>query len=141
MAPPHNRRLKKIQFALNALNFECQLSSWSLDPGIEDGDRHYTFCSNEADNSFIEETDQEATLELTFFSDWRSNGISDFLWANSGQEATFTINHHPGVAGEHVQWTGRVMLKAPAVGGEARAIEVTEITLAVIGKPTYTRIG
>lgn len=128
--PVHQRRLKLITFQLNATSFECQLRNWNLDPGIPDGDRQYTFCP---DGAFIEETDPEGTLELEFFSDWQLNGISDFLWTNSGQEATFTIDHHPDIAAEHVQWSGKVLLKAPPVGGEVRTTEMTSITLQVIG--------
>jgi hypothetical protein len=136
----HNRRLKLIEFSLGAIAFECQVKSWNLDPGISDGERLYSFCPDGAD---VEETDPEPTLELEFFSDWRSDGISDFLWSHSGEDATFTLNHHPDIAAEHVRWTGTVRLKAPPVGGEARATEMTSITLQVIGDVTdgYTRVG
>lgn len=134
----HNRRLKLIEFDIAGVGFECQLKNWNLDPGIDDGDRQYTYCP---DGSFIEETDPEATLELEFFSDWRSGGISDYLWANSGTDAAFVLDHHPNIVGEHVRWTGSVKLKASPVGGEARSTEMTEITLQIIGSPVYARIG
>jgi hypothetical protein len=133
----HNRRLKVVTFTLDAVSFECQLKSWKIDPGVDDGDRMYTFC---VDGEFTEDTDPDPTLELSFFSDWRANGISDYLWDNDGEVVTFVLDHHPDIAAEHVQFTGSVKIKAPPVGGEARETEVTEITLQCQGMPTKVRI-
>ncbi|WP_435582918.1 hypothetical protein [Amycolatopsis thermoflava] len=130
----HQRRLKIINFSIDGQPFECQIQTWNLDPGVQDGDRQYTFCSDpNQKNSFVEETDDEPTLELTFFSDWRSNGLSDYLWAHANQEADFVLDHHPDIPGEHVRWTGTVLLKPPPVGGDARATETSEVTLQIIG--------
>lgn len=128
----HQRRLKVINFTIGAIAFECQLQTWTMNPGVQDGDRRYTYCSSGA-NSFVEETDDEPTLELTFFSDWRSNGISDFLWSNANTEAAFVLDHHPDIVGEHVRWSGTVLLKPPPVGGDARTTEVSEVTLQIVG--------
>ncbi|HEY0638714.1 MAG TPA: hypothetical protein VGD67_13775 [Pseudonocardiaceae bacterium] len=136
MSAIHHKRLKLIEFALGVEQFECQVRSWQLVNNTPDGDKVYTFCPDGED---VEETDPGYALELSFFSDWRSGGISDYLWDNDGSTVAFTLNHHPGVTGEHVQWTGEVRIKAPSVGGEARATEVTEVTLQCIGKPEYTR--
>lgn len=126
----HQRRLKIIQFTLDGDSYECQLNSWKLDPGVKDGDRQYTFCP---DGQFVEETDDEPTLELKFFSDWRSAGISTYLWSNANQTVAFVLDHHPDITGEHVRWTGQVLIKPPSVGGDARDTEVSEITLQIIG--------
>jgi hypothetical protein len=142
MSPAHNRRLKLINFTVGGTAFECQLNSWNLDPGAEDGDRQYTYCP---DGAFIEETDDEPTLELTFFSDWRSGGISDFLWSNANTEAAFVLDHHPDIVGEHVRWSGKVLVKPAPVGGDARATETTEVTLQIVGTLgnglTYERVA
>lgn len=132
-----NRRLKVINLTIGATSFECQLKSWTLDPGLDDGDRMYTFCP---DGEFTEETDPNYTLDLSFFSDWRLNGISDYLTQNTGLTAAFVIDHHPDIAAEHVRWSGNVRIKAPPVGGDARDTEVTEITLQCQGVPTYVRV-
>lgn len=129
----HQRRLKKVQFTIGSTPFDCQLQSWNVDPGAQDGDRQYTYCSAGTGNSFIEETDDEPTLELKFFSDWRSEGISTYLWSNPNVVADFVLDHHPDIPGEHVRWTGQVLLKPPPAGGEARETEITEITLQIIG--------
>ena len=134
----HNRRLKLITFTLDGQSFECQVKTWKLDPGEEDGERMYTFCE---DGEFEEETDDDPTLELSFFSDWRSNGISRYLWENGGSVVAFQLDHHPDIVGEHVRWTGDVKLKRPAVGGDARTTEVTDITLKIIGEPEFTAVG
>jgi hypothetical protein len=131
----HNRKLKVIEFAVGGTNFEAQISNWTLENNSEDGEKFYTFSP---DGEFIEEAEPDYALTLTFFSDWRSDGISDYLVANDGMNAAFTLDHHPDVAAEHVTWTGTVRIKAPNVGGEARTTETQEVTLQCIGKPTYT---
>lgn len=129
----HHRRLKRIEFSF-ALDdeapaqFECQINTWELDPGEQDGDRRYTFCP---DGEFEEETDSEPQLTLGFFADWRSEGISDFLWTNRGKVADVEIVHHPDTPEETVTFAGKVRLKAPPVGGDARTTEEQEITLMV----------
>lgn len=133
----HNRRLKTITFTLGATAFECQVKSWQIVNNTEDGERQFTFCP---DGEFYEEADDTYALELTFFSDWRSGGISDFLVANNQTNVAFQLDHHPAIVGEHVRWTGTVKVKAPTVGGEVRTTEMTEVTLPVIGKPVYARI-
>ena len=137
----HQRRLKLITLTLGAESVECQLNSWTLDSGTNDGDRQYTFCP---DGQFVEETDDEPTLELKFFADWRLDGISDFLWSNPNTVVGFVLDHHPDIVGEHVRWTGSVLIKPAPVGGDARTTELTEITLQVVGSLgaglTYERI-
>jgi hypothetical protein len=139
----HQKRLKLINFTIGGTNFECQLNSWTLDPGVKDGKREYTFCP---DGQFIEETDDEPTLKLKFFADYRSAGISDFLWSNPNTTAAFVLDHHPDIVGEHVRWSGSVLVQPAPVGGDARDTEMTEITLMIIGSLsagtlTYARIG
>lgn len=134
----HSRQLKLIEFTIGETNFECQLTSWTMDPGIPDSEIVYTFCP---DGAAAEDGVPSPTLQLVFLSDWREDGISDFLTAHSGEDADFVLDHHPDIALEHVRWTGTLRVKAPAVGGEARSGERTEITLQCIGDPVYTRVG
>lgn len=136
MTAAHNRRLKLINLSIGSTSFECQVSSWTLQNNTDDGDLMYTFCP---DGVFREEVDPDYALTLTAFADWRSGGLSDFLVANDGTTATFVLDHHPDVPEEHVTWTGNVVVKAPNVGGDARATETHEITLQCVGKPVYTR--
>lgn len=131
------RRLKLITFTLNAVSFECQVNSWTLDPGIQDGDRQYTFCP---DGQFTEETDPDPTLALKFFSDWRANGISDFLWAQNGNVVPYVLDHHPDIAAEHVRFSGTARIKAGPVGGDARTTEITETTLQLQEMPVYLHL-
>lgn len=136
----HKRKLTLIEFSLGTapsdIAFECQISAWTLNNNTEDGDKIYTLCPEGEDR---EEVDPDYSLDITAFSDWRSDGFSDFLWQNDGETMTFQLDHHPDIPAEHVVWTGEVIIKAPSVGGEARENEVTEVTLVCIGKPTYTR--
>lgn len=134
----HSRKLKLITFELGATAFECQVASWKMTNNTDDGDKIYTFCPDGED---AEEVDPDYALEMTFFSDWRSGGISDYLWENDGETVTFTLDHHPDIEAENVQWTGEVKIKAPSVGGDARETEQTEVTLQCVGKPEYTRVG
>lgn len=134
----YNKRLKEITFTLGGTEFQCQLNSWKLANNTDDGDKMFTYCP---DGEFREEADDDWALELKFFSDWRSAGISDFLVANDQLTAAFQLDHYPGVVGTHVRWTGTVKVKAPSVGGDVRTTEMTEVTLQVIGKPIYARIA
>jgi len=133
----HASRLKIIEFKIGDTDYAGQLRSWTLDPGTDDGDRQWTFDGS----SFVEDTDNEPTLELTFFADWRSEGISAFLWENQGETAQFTLDHHPDKPEEHVRWTGSVQLKAAPAGGDARTTEETEVTLPIIGDPVFERVA
>lgn len=133
----HTKRVKTIEFTIGATSFECQVNTWNLDPGIEDGDRLYSQCP---EGEAIEETDPESTLECKFFADWRSNGISAFLWENLGETMDFELNHHPGVPGEHVKWTGQLYIKPGPAGGEARTTEFTEVTFQCVGLPKFERV-
>lgn len=144
MPAPTHRRIKQILFSLDVdgagvgapVNFECQIQSWNLTPPQEDGERFYTQCP---EGEFIEDVDPVWSLELGFFSDWKAGGISDFLMENAGAVVTFTLDHHPDIVGEHVQWTGEVKLKAPPIGGAARASEQQTVTMPCIGEPVYSR--
>lgn len=139
--PAHSQKLKFITFTLNGTQFQCQVSEWQLVNNTDDGEKLYSFCGPpEDDGEFREEAEPDFALDLKFFSDWRSNGISDFLWANDQTDAAFVLDHHPTIVGEHVRWSGNVRIKAPTVGGPARTTEMTEVTLPVIGQPTYARI-
>lgn len=141
-----NRRLKIVTFTLNGTEYECQLTSWTLDPGVKDGNRVYTYCSDTANNSFIEETDDEPVLKLKFVSDWASGGISDLLWANPNTVVPFVLDHHPDITGEHVRFAGNALVKPAPVGGDSRTTELTEVDLLIVGSLAagtlvYSRIG
>ena len=135
---PNIKRLKYITLTIGTVSVECQLNSWTLDPGTQDGDRLYTYCP---DGVAVAETDDEPTLQLKLYADWRAEGFSSFLWSNPKTVAAFTLDHHPEVATEHVRWTGNVLIQPAPVGGDVRDNEETEITLMVIGEPVFARVG
>jgi hypothetical protein len=126
-----------IEFSIDGERFECQVNKWKIVNQTEDGEQFFTFCP---DGAFIEDVEPKWAMELTFFADWRSDGISDFLTGLDEQTVAFQLDHHPDVIGEHVRWTGLVKIKAPDAGGDARSTEMTETTLQIIDKPAYVRI-
>jgi hypothetical protein len=136
----HKRRIKLIEFSLGTdpsdVAFECQVQAWSLNNNTEDGDKIYTLCPTGEDR---EEVDPDWSLDVTAFSDWRSNGFSDYLFQHDGDTVDFRIDHHPDIPAEHVSWTGQLKIKAPNVGGEARENEMTEVSFVIIGVPVYAR--
>lgn len=132
----HNRKLKVIEFVLLGVNFECQVSSWKMNNNTEDGDKLYSFCGP-AGGEFRADAEPDYSLDLTFYSDWRSAGISRFLTDHDGETVAFKLDHHPDIPLEHVYWEGDTKLRAPNVGGDARTTEMTETTLVIIGKPTF----
>jgi hypothetical protein len=139
---PHYRRLKIISFTLGGVEYSTQVTSWKVSAGIKTGDRIYTFSSaGEGHNVVIEETDGEPTLDIKFLSDWTAGGVSDYLWNNNMVTVEFTLDHHPDIAGEHVQFSGQVQLQAPDTGDDARASEEQEVNLPILGAiPVYERM-
>ena len=138
MAEPHARKIKVVQFSIDGSSFECQVKNWKIVNNTEDGEKLYAQCPN---GEFREEAEPDYALELVFYADWRSEGISDFLTLHDQETLGFTLDHHPDIVGEHVRRTGTVKVKDPGMGGDARTTEMTEVTLPCIGKPTYARIG
>lgn len=134
----NNRKLKIITLDIGGTQFQAQLSEWKIVNDTDDAEIKYTFAP---DGAFADAADDAYQLELKFYADWRSGGVSDFLWAHDGETVSFSLDHLPDIVGEHVRWTGSVQIKAPDVGGEIRTTEATETTLTIVGKPTYTRIG
>lgn len=135
--PINNRRLKRVTFTIGGTDFACQLRSWKINNDTEDGETLYSYCPDGEDR---EETDDSYSLELSFFSDWKSAGVSEYLWANDKQRVAFVLDHHPDIVGEAQRFTGTVVIKAPSVGGEVRTTELTEVTLQIIGKPVKVRL-
>ena len=132
----HSRKLKRLDLSIGGESFEAQLKTFKMVNDTDDPEPIYTFGPDGEDR---EEADPAYTLEATFFADWRVNGISDWLWTHNGQVVAFSIVLHPDTPAETVQWEGELKIKAPDVGGDARATEETEVKFAVIGEPTYSR--
>jgi hypothetical protein len=135
----HYRRLKIITFTIAGVDYSCALNQWSMINNTVDGDKTFTYCGNPSE--FRTETDDNWSLQVKFYADWRLNGISDYLIQNTRNVAAFQLDHHPDIVGEHVRWTGNVVLKAPSVGGDIRALEETTVSLLILGLPSYTRVG
>lgn len=123
------RRLKVLNLTIDGQSVDCQLTSWTLDPGKDDGDVQYTYCP---DGSYIEETDPEPTLDITFLNDWTSTGFSTYLWEHNGETADFVLDHHPDIPGEHVRWTGQLIVKPGPVGGDRGDTDQTEVTFQIV---------
>lgn len=136
--PLHQRKVKVIEFSLGtpAEDFECQVKTWTLTNNSGDPNKLYSQCP---DGEAFEETEDDYALELEFYSDWRSDGVSDWLWDHDREDVAFQLDHHPDIPAEHVRWTGTCHIVAPNVGGEARTTEMTSVTLRCIGKPVKTR--
>lgn len=135
----NHRKLMKATLTIGGVEFQNQLRNFNLSNDTDDPEQFHTYGGE--GESFAEPADDSYTLELEFYADWRSNGISDYLTANDGNTVEFQIDHHPDVVGEHIRRAGDVLIKAPNMGGEIRTTELTETTLTVIGKPSYERIG
>lgn len=132
----HNQKLKVITLDIGGSEFQAQVSTWKLNNDTDDPKTVYVFATGE---EFAEDADPAYSLDVTFYSDWRSNGISDYLWQHDGQDVTFQLDHHPDIAAEHVRWNGTLHIKAPSVGGDVRTTETTEVKFLIIGTPTYSR--
>ena len=133
----NHRKLKIITFSLGGSSWECQVQKWQILNNSDDGEKMYAFCP---DGEFREDAEPDWMLELTFYSDWRSGGVSDYLTVNDQQTVLFQLDHYPDIPAEHVRWNGSTKIKAPSVGGDARTTEMTEVSLPIIGKPTYLHL-
>lgn len=138
--PTNHRKLKLLTFTLGGSTFQCQIQNWQLLNNTEDGERFYTFCGPDETGEFREDAEPDWALQFNGFADWRSAGLSTYLQENDQATVGFQIDHHVGVVGEHVRWTGEVKLKATGAGGDARTTERFESTLPCIGKPEFTRV-
>lgn len=138
MTTPHHRKHRTILLTLAGTDFTDQCRSATVANNTDDPERFPCYAPA---GEFLEPAEPEWALELNLYSDWRSAGVSDYLSTNDHDEVAFVLQHHTGVVGETVQYAGTVILKAPSLGGEARTQDMTEVTLQIIGKPTYTRIS
>lgn len=141
MTTPHHRKLKVLTLTIGLTEFQTQVQTGRIVNNTEDGEKQYTFGGEGEAGEFREETEPDYALELTFLADWRAGGLSDYLTEHDGEVADFVFDHHPNIPGEHVRRTGKLYVKDPGMGGEARTTEQQEITLQIIGKPTYERVG
>jgi hypothetical protein len=132
------RSLKVIEFTLDSIAFDCQVQTWNVTNNTQRGEKIYSFC-RDGTGETREETVPDYVLDLVFWSDWRSEGISDWLWDNDDETVAFQLDHHPYIVGEHVRWTGECIIIAPTVGGEVKTTEKTTVALPCIGKPVKTR--
>ena len=131
-----HRKLEVLTFLLGGTPFQDQLTAVVISNETDDAEIFYTYA---ADGTFAEAAEDSYTLELTFFADWSAGGISDYLWAHDGETVACQIDHLEAVAGEHVRFAGNVQIKSSNALGEVRTTEVTECTLAWVGRPAYTR--
>lgn len=131
----HNRKLKAITFELDGDEYQAQVTSWKVNNNTEDGGKVFTFA---LDGEFREDTDDDYSLDLTFVADWREVGISRYLVEHDKETVAFSLSHHPTITEENVVWSGNLVVKAPSVGGDVRTTEMTEVTLLIVGKPTFT---
>ena len=140
MAQAHHRKLKLITLEIDGEEYQCQITSWKINPpgNIGLGDKVKTFCE---DGEFREDVDPDDwTVDLTWVTDWRAAGLNRVLWANQGTTVDFSLTNHPTTTGEAVLWAGEVILQAPAAGGDADTTEMSEITLTGVGDvpvPSY----
>lgn len=134
------RKNSAITFALGETNqFEAQIQSWELSNDTDDPEKIYSYGSTTYNEDF-EEVDPAWSLNLTFYSDWTVNGISDYFMEHDGETVTFELVNHPEIAAEAVKWTGQLRIKAPNIGGEVRETETQEATMPIIGVPVYARV-
>lgn len=72
-------------------------------------------------------------LALGIFQDWETaNSLSDYLFDNDGEDATASIDVPGGT------WSATVVCAAPHIGGTGNTPAVSQLTLQVKGKPSFT---
>lgn len=132
----HHRKLKNALLLIDSVEYQVQAKASGLSNNTDDPEIVYVLSDGD---EFSEEVDPSFSFTATFLADWRAGGISDQLWLLDGQDVPFQLDLHPEVPAEHVRWTGVIHIKAPNVGGEARATEEFEVEFQCVGKPVYSR--
>jgi hypothetical protein len=132
----HNRKLKVLTLDIGGTEFQIQCRKAEVQNNTDDGETFFTYGGD--DGTFVEAADDSYALDLEFYADWRSNGISDYLWLQDGNTVSFTVQHNPDVPAETVSWSGELLIKAPNALGDVRTTEITATTLQIVGKPEYT---
>lgn len=137
----HNRKLKTLTLRFGTApdeeEFQCQVKNWVLDPGDQEGEVLYSYCGPGTEGEAREEANPNATLQVDFYSDWRDNGVSKYLWRHRGEELAFRVDHHEDIPAEATSWSGTLKCIAPPVGGEARTTEMSSVTFPIIGEPEF----
>ena len=128
----HNRKLSVLVLDLGGNEFQIQCRKAEIINNTDDSEFFPTYAP---DGGFIEAADAAFALDLEFYSDWRSNGVSRWLWEHDGETVPYSVTHHPDIPAETVIFTGECQIKAPNVGGEIRTTEVTACVLVCSGKP------
>lgn len=137
--PAHNRKIKLSELELDGVDYAAQCTTILLVNNTPDPEVRHTHGGAAA--SFSEESDPDWTLQLNFYNDYRSAGITRYLLMHDGEEVDFTHGHLADIVGEHIRGTGRVQIKAASFGGEARQTDAGDSNLRVVGKPTFTPVG
>lgn len=141
MSSPNHDKLKVLTLDLGGTDFQIQCKKAQIVNNTDDPEVFYVFQDdgNGDSTSFSEAADPVFALDLSFFTDWQLNGITDFLWDNDGDTVTFQLDLYPNIAEKHVIFNGSVQIKAPSAGGEIRAQDVTDVVLQCQGKPVKSR--
>lgn len=133
----HHRKLKVLTLDLGGTEYQVQCRKAQIVNNTDDPEVFHTFGGD--DEAFVEPADDAYALDLGFYSDWRSAGITDWLWDNDGATVSFQLDLNPDIPAEHVVFNGEVLVKSPNVGGEVRAQDVTEVVLQCPSKPEKSR--
>lgn len=138
--PIQNKKFKTaiVKFTTPVLaDFSCQMLAMMPQNNSPDGDKYYTFCSDGLGEG-REETDPDWSVTLRGKHDWTATGVSRYLTSNDNAEVELVLNFDNGVAGWNRTWTGKVLVRAPGDGGDARSPQEFEVTLQYVAKPVLT---
>jgi hypothetical protein len=139
---PHARRITTIVMTVDGTDFSTQLQTGVFDPGVTAGDQQFTLSSaGEGHNAFYEDTDPKATLAVKGFEDWRSGGLSDFIYSNINAVVDFVFEQNPDIPAEHILVTGSLKIIPHATGGDARTYAMVDCTWPVLPGYAYDHPG
>lgn len=130
MSDPIVMRPQVGQLTLSGNDFHCQVVV-GLVTVDQPENRMDAMCG-----SVVSYGNELAYLDLTYFQDWSSGGISHFLWNQpTNATATFAFSPTDGTPA----MAGTVTLRKPATfGGPPNAPAVDHVRLACVGLPTQT---
>jgi hypothetical protein len=139
---PLARRITTISLTVDGTDFSTQINNFVFDPGVTPGDQQFTLSSaGEGHNAFFEDTDPKATLAIKAYEDWRSDGLSDFIYSNINAVVDFVLEQNPDIPDEHTLISGSLKIIPHATGGDARAYAQIDATFQVLPGYTYDHPG
>lgn len=118
-----------------ATDVSCAVKGAIVTPDTPDDEVVETFCG-----PITTPGTTTWTLDLELLQDWRTDGLSRFLYDHRGADVTFRLDMYgsPHTAtGDEPAAAGTCRAVAPKYGGTSGEYAEDELSLPIVGEPTF----